>query len=166
MRRASDCLRYVACCAALAAASALPRPVVHDAPLPPVVRVCVVIYPPFILERVRTRSAPCGALALRGLCCTSLLRKRHAQPCRATADAAASQSWYGKSFNAITYNANFKDPASLSGAASGPPKGPRAKRPRYAPTKGLRFAALPQRHAQTLHTLCARRCSAQLRIGG
>jgi hypothetical protein len=47
-------LLRAACCVALAAIAAATRdPPLYNAPIPPVVRVCVMIYPPFTLERVR-----------------------------------------------------------------------------------------------------------------
>jgi hypothetical protein len=70
MRRAGRLLRGV-CCAALCAAVAITgAPLAYDPPLPAVVRICVMIYPPFVLERVRRRVAAgaSASAAQEGLC--------------------------------------------------------------------------------------------------
>ena len=55
MRRAGPAglLRAVCAVAFAAGATGVHTPLQIDAPLPAVVRVCVMIYPPFVLERVR-----------------------------------------------------------------------------------------------------------------
>lgn len=55
MRRVGPAaLLCAACVAAIAAgATGTHTPLQYDAPLPAVVRVCVMVYPPFVLERVR-----------------------------------------------------------------------------------------------------------------
>ena len=101
MRRAGPAaLLRAACVAAIAAgATGTHAPLQYDAALPAVVRVCVMVYPPFVLERVR--------VALRSM--------RVGLRTRLTA-APGSQDWYGRSFDSISYPPAFNDPASLSGA--------------------------------------------------
>jgi hypothetical protein len=57
MRRAAPArlLRAVVLTALAVATWGTHAPLQYDAPLPAVVRICVMVYPPFVLERVRRR---------------------------------------------------------------------------------------------------------------